>query len=180
MDGVVALLDASATAKVLALWAEFEARHKISAVGMRVPFPHVSFHVAEAYDLPALDAQLRAVCAGMAPVTVRTTGLGVFTGPAPVLYAAVNRDPALSALHAAVWAACEGAAQGSLPYYAPTVWVPHITLAQLDVTPAALGRLVEDLAGRDFAWTIRLDAATALIETAGQYLSPLRVPLGGA
>lgn len=180
MQGIVGLLDRSAEARVHALWKTFEARHGIAGIAGRMPPPHVSFHVAEAYDLPALEARLRSRCAGMAPVTIQTTGLGIFTGPAPVVYVAVTRNPALSALHAAVWSACEDAARGSLAYYAPSAWVPHITLAALDLTSAALGRLVEDLAGQDFAWTIRLDAATALMETEGRAVSAFHAPFGGA
>ncbi len=178
MDGVVSLLDPEATARVRALWVEIEARHGISSVAKRVPFPHISHHVAARYDLPTLGANLLPVGKSCRAFEIQTAGLGVFTGPAPVLTIAVTRSPALSAVHARAWAASGPAAEGSLPYYAPDRWVPHITIAQLDLTPEKLGPLMADLAGRDFNWTITLDAFTALIEDDGGYLHALRVPFG--
>lgn len=37
---------------------------------------------------------------------------------------------------------------------AATTWVPHITLAHDDLTPALAGPVVASLAGRDFSWEL--------------------------
>ncbi|HRA53579.1 MAG TPA: 2'-5' RNA ligase family protein [Thermoflexales bacterium] len=180
MNGVVSLLDPAATAQIHALWAEMQAAHGIDAVARRVPWPHVSYHIAPRYDPITLEAGLRALARETGPLDIQATGLGIFTGPTPVLYLAVTRSPALSALHARAWAACNAAAEDPSPLYAPNVWVPHITLAHHDVTPANLPRLIADLGGRDFAWTIRLSAFTALFKTDDVYQPAFQAPFGAA
>ena len=180
MNGVVSLLDPAATAQVHAISAEMLAAHGIGAVAQRVPWPHVSYHIAPRYGPLALEADLRAVARETRPLEIRTTGLGIFTGPAPVLYLAVTRSPALSALHAQTWAACNAAAEGVSPLYAPEVWVPHITLAHLDVTPENLPSLIADLGGRDFASTIVLSGFTALFKVGDVYQSAFHAPFGAA
>jgi hypothetical protein len=180
MNGVVSLLDPAATAQVHALWAEMQTSHGIGAVAGRVPWPHVSYHIAPRYDPVRLEAGLRALARETRPLEIRTTGLGIFTGPTPVLYLAVTRSPALSALHAQTWAACNAAAEASSPLYAPDVWVPHITLAHHDISPANLPGLIAGLGGRDFAWTITLSAFTALFKVDDIYRPAFHAPFGAA
>jgi len=178
MNGVVSLLDPAAMAQVHTLWAEMQTAHGIGEAARRVPWPHLSYHIAPGYDLIRLEAGLGPLARETRPLEIRTTGLGIFTGPTPVLYLAVTRSPALSALHAQVWAACDAAAEDPSPLYAPNVWVPHITLAHLDVTPANLPGLIADLGGRVFAWTIMLSAFTALFKVDDVYQPALHVPFG--
>ncbi len=180
MNGVVSLLDPSATAQVHAIWAEMQAAHGIGEAARRVPWPHLSYHIAPRYDSIVLETGLRDLARETRPLEIRATGLGIFTGPTPVLYLAVTRSPALSALHARAWAACAAAAEDPSPLYAPNVWVPHITLAHLDVTPANLPGLIADLAGRDFAWTITLSAFTALFKVDDVYQPAIHAPFGAA
>ncbi|MEO6061139.1 MAG: 2'-5' RNA ligase family protein [Thermoflexales bacterium] len=180
MNGVVSLLDPETTAQIHTIWAGMQAAHGIGEAARRVPWPHLSFHIAPRYDLIRLEAGLRPLARETRPFEVRTTGLGIFTGPTPVLYLAVTRSPALSALHARAWAACDAAAQDSSDLFAPNVWVPHITLAHLDVTPANLPGLIADLGGRDFAWTITLSAFTALFKVDDVYQPALHTPFGGS
>ena len=180
MNGVVSLLDSSATAQVHAIWAEMRAAHGIGEAARRVPWPHLSYHIAPRYDPVTLESGLRALARETRPLEIRATGLGIFTGPTPVLYVAVTRSPALSDLHAKAWAACDAAADDPSPLYAPNVWVPHITLAHLDVTPANLPGLIADLAGRDFAWTITLSAFTALFKVDDVYQPAIHAPFGAA
>ena len=180
MNGVVSLLDPSATAQIHAIWAELQAAHGIGEAARRVPWPHVSYHIAPRYDPVALESGLQALARETGPLEIRTTGLGIFTGPTPVLYLAVTRSPALSGLHAKAWAACDAAAEDPSPLYAPNVWVPHITLAHLDVTPANLPGLIADLAGRDFAWAITLSAFTALFKVDDVYQPAIHAPFGAA
>ncbi len=180
MNGVVSLLDPAATAQIHAIWAEMQAAHGIGEAARRVPWPHLSYHIAPRYDPVALEAGLRALARETRPFEIRATGLGIFTGPTPVLYLAVTRSPALSGLHAKAWAACNAAAEDPSPLYAPNVWVPHITLAHLDVTPANLPGLIADLGGRDFAWTITLSAFTALFKVDDVYQPAIHAAFGAA
>ena len=60
------------------------------------------------------------------------------------------------------------------------MWVPHITRAHLDVTPATLPGLIADLAERDFASAITLSAFTALFKVDDVYQPAIHTPFGAA
>ncbi len=167
MNGVVSLLDPEHYALTEALWAELA-----GALGLRgvyaTPYPHFSYHVAAGYDRARLQSALQQATAGAQAFMVTTAGLGVFTGPAPVLYLPVVRTPELSAFHARLWPALEAAATGSVPYYAPPNWVPHITLGFGDLTPATLAQALTLLGGRDFNWEIHVDNLAYVDDADGQ------------
>ncbi len=154
MEGLVSLLDPAHDALTRALWSELE-----SALGLRgiwvTPYPHFSYQIAPRYD-PSIRAIARTLAAAV-PFEIRTGGLALFTVPAPVLYLPIVRTAALSAWHARLWHAALPAAQSPVPYYHPDHWMPHITLAHGDLTPALAAEAVRLLAGREFNWTIRID-----------------------
>src|SRR5262249_47827123 len=126
------------------------------------------------------ERALRQFAGGVRPFRIRTAGLGVFTGPEPVLYVPVVRDEPLSRLHRALWTAIAGAGRDLLPHYAPERWVPHITLARGNLEPAVLGALIARLAGRAFTWEIAIDNLAVLREAERRQALRLRVDLGGA
>jgi 2'-5' RNA ligase len=98
------------------------------------------------------------------PFHVRTAGLGIFTGPLPVLYLTVARCPALAALHARLWRAMAGVAEGVSPWYSPEQWHPHVSLGLHDLDADSLGAIVQRLAERDFHWTIPIDSLAVIAE----------------
>lgn len=177
MHGVVSLLDAAHYQPVESLWAELAA-----ACGQRgvyvTPFPHFSYHVAADYNLPALDAVLRDFARAQAPFRVTTTGLGIFTGAAPVVYVPVVRDPALTAFHQALWPRLEAVATGGSGYYAPGAWMPHITLVFGDATPARLPDVLRLLGGRSFNWDIAVDNLALVYDSGAGQAVHARYALG--
>ncbi len=179
MQGIVTLLDPDHYAQTEALWAEMA-----DALGLRgiyvTPYPHFSYHVAAGYDRARLEAALRQAAARTRPFSVTTTGLGTFTGPAPVLYIPVVRTAELSAFHADLWAALEDLASGSLAYYSPARWVPHITISFGDLTLATLAEAVHRLGERSFNWEILVDNLAYIDETGGEQRLQQRVTMGSA
>lgn len=161
MDGVASRLPAAAAEPVRAVWAELETEFGWRGVFV-TPFPHFSYHVAQAYDGPRAAAALEAAAGRLAPFTITTAGLGVFTGPAPVLYVPIVRTAALSAVQAQIWAALEPLSTGAEPYYRPEQWLPHITLGIGDVTAEALGQALARLGPRRFQWTIPIREVSLL------------------
>jgi len=177
MHGVVSLLDTEHYQAVESLWAEL-----VTACGLRgvyvTPFPHFSYHVAADYDLPALEATLRDFARTQAPFRVTATGLGIFTGAAPVVYVPVVRDPALTAFHQALWARLEAVARGGSTYYAPGAWMPHITLVFGDATPARLPDVLRLLGGRSFNWDIAVDNLALIYDSGAGQTVRMSFPLG--
>jgi 2'-5' RNA ligase len=178
MHGVVSLLDATHYQAVESLWAELAAAAALRAVYV-TPFPHFSYHVAGDYDRPALEAVLRDFARTQAPFRVTTTGLGIFTGAAPVVYIPVVRDPALTAFHQALWPRLEAVARGGSAYYAPAAWVPHITLVFGDAAPDRLPDVLRLLGARSFNWDIAVDNLALIYDSGAGQAVHARFALGG-
>jgi 2'-5' RNA ligase len=165
MDGIVSLLDLEHKEQVQGLWDELE--HEFGLCGIfTTRFPHFSYHVAGAYDCGRLGPILARFAHGHEGFTAHATGLGIFTGPQPVLFIPVVRTPELTRLHQELWWAVAGTAAGTIDLYHPHTWVPHITLAHGDLTAQMLPDVIRFLSGRDFTWNIRI-ADLVLVMAAG-------------
>lgn len=153
MQGIASLLDDASAQAVRALWAELARAHGLREAARSVPFPHVSYHLARDYDLARIGAVMRRVAEQVAPFTMRILGLGAFREFEPVLYLAVERTAELDALHETLWrelAADTSVSHEPAELYASASWIPHVTLAQRDLTPETLESLLSTWSQRDF------------------------------
>lgn len=157
MDGITTLFDRELCESVESIWSELERDFGVRGIGELTPIPHFSWLVAEEFDRPTLALALESIASTVTPFSVRTSGIGVFTGPSPVVYVPIVRSAALDAVHRELWTRCKSLARELKPIYAPDAWLPHVTLAMHDVTPALLPRIIDRLSGRDFGWQIRVD-----------------------
>ncbi len=130
-------------------------------------FPHFSYQVAEGFNLEALEARLAQEAARLAPITTRVSGVGIFPGPHPIIFLPVVRTLELSHLHHRLWEITKDTAHKPVSHYHATRWIPHITLAQKDVTPDTLPAVMRWLNNQTFDWEIRVDNL-ALIYTNGE------------
>ncbi len=162
MDGVVTILLQPYNQTVRDLWARIHALCRTSPVAPQflndADLPHFSWHVAESYDQNKLCVLLEAICQDTAPFIVRTSGLGVFTAPKPVVYIAIVKDRALLSLHERLWQQLDGVGQGVSPYYAPDLWAPHITLAHENIDPSSMACIVQELALYPFDWEMQVSS----------------------
>jgi 2'-5' RNA ligase len=105
-------------------------------------------------------AALEPIAAATAPFTVRAHGYGIFTGDDPCdmsLHVMVVRTATLDALHERVHVALARAGATFDGLTEPLVWSPHITLLDRELTPACLGRAVEQLARHPHrSWSIEV------------------------
>ena len=164
MHGVVSLLDDEHYTIVESLWDELETGLGVRGL-YKTPFPHFSYHVAEQYDVDLLESILRRLASHCATFRVRTAGLGVFSGDHPVLYVAAVRSPALSALHQKLWRELARASAGTVEYYHPERWIPHITLADGDVLKDHLPDVVRMLNARAFDWGFEVNNLSLIYDT---------------
>lgn len=167
MHGVVSLLDNRHYAQVEQLWAEIVSRFGLRGI-CKTPYPHFSYHVSTNYDLERLQSVLAGVARETAVFSITTGGLGIFTGPSPVLYIPIVRTAALSQLHERVWTAVESVSSGTQIYYSPANWLPHITLAQHDLTPENLPLIVRWLNQQSLNWQVTIDNLSLIIDTEGK------------
>lgn len=167
MNALVSMLGHDTSEAVRSIWWELEATFGVTTRYVK-PFTHFSYHVAaDDYDLDVLAETFEEIAARHEPFTVRTSGIGVFTGVEPVVYMGVVRSADLDALHQDIWDSCTPRFGVGLPYYSPEAWVPHVTLAQGPRTRARLPEIMRALGERDLAWDLRVDNL-AVIEDGGQ------------
>ena len=172
-SGVVALLDNDSTAKIEAIWGEFQTTFGVHGVS-RTPIAHFSFHVAETYNAIKMLSTIAAITRTMPPFTVRTAGLGIFTGILPVVHIPVVRNERLGQIHAQIWQQMTPLATGVLTYYHPDHWQPHITIAQGDIPADKLPQVITMLQERNFNWEIEVSRLGFIADTGGNQAHELQ------
>jgi 2'-5' RNA ligase len=177
--GIAALLDDQHARIVEAIWQEFTQRFGVHGLS-QTPIPHLTYHVAASYDTSTAVPQLRQIASQTPPFTIQTNGLGLFTGPEPVLYIHVRPSPHLDALHRRLWAALDGSAGLPSLLYSPENWQPHISLSYRDMGPDVLAQAVGLLCQRDFSWQVRIETLSIISAPPGAvHMVEWRVNLGG-
>src|SRR6266496_5002882 len=164
MHGIVSLLDHDHNQLVEEVWAELEQVFSVNGVYI-TPYPHFSYHVAQAYDVDKLEPILTRITSNITKFKVRTSGLGIFTGISPVLYIAVVRSLELTQLHEELWQEISPVSSGVQQYYNPDQWVPHITLGFGDINKDSLSQIIHFLAERDFKWEITVNNIALIYDT---------------
>jgi 2'-5' RNA ligase len=164
---------------VTGLWAELDRELGLRSATIS-PLPHYTYQMARDYDLDVLAEIVEKLAAGARPLRVQTAGLGIFTGTSPVLYVPIVRSPELARFQVAVWSAASVAAEKLDQHYHPASWIPHVSVAFGDTTPANTAAAVERLADRDLSWDLELDNLS-IIRGAGNKPQKLvaRFPLEG-
>lgn len=166
MHGVVSLLPEPFYGQVEALWDDLANNFGLRGIRM-TPYPHFSWQIGEDYPFDRLEAALGELAGSLPPFEARTTGLGIFTGEQPVLFVQVVRSPEVAAVHEKVWKALQPVGTGISPYYGPDFWMPHISLAYLDLTPENTGPVLKKLAFRSYNWCMRMDNVAFIYEPQG-------------
>lgn len=163
MYALVSLLNQPHFDRVFKIWRDLEARFGLRYVLDTTPLPHLTWQVAEDYDLPALVDGLDCLTKRMEPMTARVDGLGLFSGEAPTVYLKVVPSPRLAALHRQLFDLTLPMSTDLGPYYQPANWVPHITLASMhELTPTVLPKVVNYLEQESYRWRIRIESVSLL------------------
>jgi 2'-5' RNA ligase len=63
-------------------------------------------------------------------------------------------------------------------YYSPGQWIPHITLAYNDVTPANLDCVMQSLAFQTFNWEIQINNLILVAQREDKFSELVRYPFG--
>ena len=176
MFAVVSWLEGSDAAGVESLWSELRSRFGLFGV-YGTPIPHFAYHVSGNLQHDKACAAIERVTQELPVFTVRTSGLGIFTGPTPVLYIGIVRPAVLTELHARIWSSVEAFSPDPLDYYRADSWVPHITLAYPDLTKETLLLALDELGDRTFAWTLTVSNVSVVESDGHKIISNHRFPL---
>ena len=177
MEGIVTLLHGEQKAQIEALWRELDAEF---GTGWQT-HPHFSYQIAPNYPAARVQSVLAELSAETGPFTVRTSGLGLFSGNGITLYVTVARSPRLATLQQALWHRLRDAIDVSadmVGYYHPDRWIPHITLGHFhnaQLLAAALTRI--ELTA--FDWIVPVDNLSLLTDSTVQGGLKVSLPLRG-
>ncbi len=177
MNAIVAMLDTAHDKLVYDLWEELETKFDTNGVYV-TPYPHFTFQLASQYDLERVQSTIENIAAKIDPFTVTTTGLGIFTGDSPVLFIPVKRTPTLNRIHEQIWEIGHSIATDLVSHYAPSNWMPHITIGFGDMSPDKLGAITTHFADRDLDWEIQIDSLAFIHNTGDKQLLKYRTKLG--
>jgi 2'-5' RNA ligase len=122
-----------AAGKVRQWWDLLEREVGLAGV-RRVPFPHLTLFGCEGIDYPRIQKTLEDFSGNTPPLMLHSVGLGMFLKPMPVIYTPVIRSPELTELHRTLWEAVSSLGGHMYGLYSPERWIPHMTLAQFDLT----------------------------------------------
>ena len=162
MQAITSLLNQQFTEVVLEIMASLSRDFGVT----KGRWPHFSYHLAAQYN-GTLFNELKTVATTISPLTIRTSGLGIFTGAEPVVYVTIVRTPALARLHQQLWALGEQLGQYTSEYYSPAGWIPHITLTKITGRPYLLPEMIRSLSTREFHWEIPIDNLAILTDDQG-------------
>ncbi len=165
-EAVVSVLSGYHGEQVATLWAELRREFNVTGV-YETPVPHISYHVAENYEADTLDDVLQDFARTWAPFHITTAGLGLFSGPQPVLYIAVVRDAHLAALQEQIVRRLGPIAHGPICHYLPENWLPHITLTIGHVNHDMLAAITAYLCRRSLHWRIPIDNLAIICDNCG-------------
>lgn len=166
MHGIVSLLDEPNYSRVEKLWLELEMECGLKGIKI-TPIPHFSWQVAMDYDLNLLRPVLQDIAAKAKPFIARTTGVGIFSGPKPVVYINVVKSDEMLHFHHLVWQKTHHTALGISPLYAPQSWIPHITIAHNDMIWPSVSCAIQKLAYQPFNWEITVSSISVISQAEG-------------
>lgn len=153
-------LDAVGAARVRALWRTLAQVGVTDNMLRSQARPHVSLAVFEDdVDLDALRAALAEFTAGMPPLRLKFSSVGVFAAEAGVLFLAPVVTEGLLAVHSDLHGRCAARGLVSHGYYLPGVWVPHCTVGYGLASEALPTAVVLALAANVFG-EVLLDAVS--------------------
>jgi 2'-5' RNA ligase len=167
MHGLVSLLDSTYYEMVDDLWHRLEEECGLGGVKV-TPYPHFSWQIARDYPEPDTEMAIQTIARQTKPFTVHTGGLGIFSGPQPVIFISLARSAELNLLHEQMWQQFKASAKGLSPYYNPQRWMPHITLIYEPETPEALQCGLRMLISQSLEWEIEVNNISFVSQSANQ------------
>jgi 2'-5' RNA ligase len=132
--GVVSILEGEAYVETKRMWRFFERKYDSKAI-QNFPHPHISFQGGVSEDLRTIDSKLQNLSHEISPFTVTIGGVDTFEKPERVIFLSVKRTRILQSIHKKTDDLMQEHCSWTFRYYTPQNWIPHVTLAQRDITP---------------------------------------------
>ena len=175
--GGIGGVDGGGGEQIEALWAELRADYGDAALE-GFSLPHMTYHVADDYDLDRLRAVLDSLAAAQPAFTVPMHTVGALVGEQGMVTSLVpTRTPQLSALHAALWGPASAVCTGLVERYGPDSWAPHVSLAYEPRILEAAPRIAEAMRAGRLPTTLEVDNLSVIEEQPYGHDRVIEVPL---
>ncbi len=153
MLAIASLLDPAADQQTRNLWQTLEEKCGLYEI-KTAPFPHLSWFGCEDLQWKPVREKLTSIARSLPSFTLRTSGLGLFSGPVPVLYVGIVKTLELTEIHSRIWHRLKKNLINPNELFSPENWVPHVTIAHGDLTPASISCAIQELAFQKFEFDI--------------------------
>jgi 2'-5' RNA ligase len=157
MCGIVSFLDKFHDELVDELWRDMIADCTVTNKHLP-PLPHFSWQVFEGCDTDQTNLVLKEIATNTIPFTVRTSGLGVFTGEQLVIYISLIKDEKLLKFQKMIWERTVTSHQKISSFYHPDSWMPHITLINGTNEDKDIICALDKLIKTNFVWEFTVDS----------------------
>ena len=108
--------------------------------------PYLALSVLDDTNAEEVAREIGRLAAASSALSIGVSGLGIFPGEQPVIYASVLLSDPLLNLHRAVSQGLGAFREAIRPTYRPGNWMPHITLLAREdpnAVPAGIAKLME-------------------------------------
>ena len=179
MYEIVTIVEGDAGSQIERAWAELRAKHGPEATRGH-NLPHVSYHVADDYDLAALERLFARLGSQRTPFDVPLWGLGTVSHEsARIVFLNVGRSPEMTSLQDALWDEASAAGSGVIDRYRREIWFPHIMLGDHPILLERFPDLARRLGNALPPDRFRVDNLALIEEMPHGREVRLRVPLSG-
>ncbi|MGY4686914.1 hypothetical protein X927_06420 [Petrotoga mexicana DSM 14811] len=168
MQSLLTILPQPFYNKITKLWNELDKNFDVKWVKNNVPFPHITWSVAEEYKVNELNKLLKKATKELDSLTIKTEGIALFTGPKLTLYIPVKPTKELLNFHEYLWNLVNVNESKLNDYYSPDNWFPHITLAVEDIDKENIGQITSYLSDKKLKYQIKLESLSLVHRELGK------------
>jgi 2'-5' RNA ligase len=127
-------------------------------------FFHFSWLVCEEMNTEKTINCLKNLCGQKLVFTVQSGGIGIFPGKTPAITYVLVRNPVMTEIHSLIWGNCEKHLGKINMKYAPTRWLPHITLLHQRMEPRRYYEFVEKCIENDVSFEIKVSNLSVIFK----------------
>lgn len=168
MQALLSILPQPFYDRITKLWEELENEFNIKWVKDNIPFPHITWSVAEQYKNKDLKSAIKKATKELNSIAIKTEGLALFTGKKMTLYIPIKPTKELLDFHGHLWDIVNVNETKLNVYYSPKNWFPHITLAVEDINKQNIGNVISYLSERKFKYQIKLESISMVYREVGK------------
>ncbi|HHV01851.1 MAG TPA: hypothetical protein GXX68_06725 [Defluviitoga tunisiensis] len=168
MQALLSILPQPHYDKIYKIWDDLETKFGIKWVKNNISIPHLTWNVAENYNIENFTEVIKTSIKTLNSITIKTQGLGLFTGDKITLYLPIKPTKELLEFHLFLWNLVNVNNTKLNKYYSPTNWIPHITLAVEDINKENVGTVVSYLSKKKLKLQIKLESVSVVRRDIGK------------